>query len=183
MRIGVVGPTSKACSCRLGTIGRSAPGSGETWHPEFTLCARQAADGVVRKREGDGATPVGCWRLLQVLYRADRIRRPTTGLPARAIGPNDGWCDAPDDRNYNRLVRRPYGASAEFSGARTIYTTSSLCWATTACRACAAAAARFSCTSQDLAMRRPRAASRSGASTCWSCCGRLGAGAVIRVLP
>ena len=26
---------------------------------------------------------------------------------------NDGWCDAPDDPNYNRLVSLPYPASAE----------------------------------------------------------------------
>lgn len=25
----------------------------------------------------------------------------------------DGWCDDPPDRNYNRLVRRPYPGSAE----------------------------------------------------------------------
>jgi L,D-peptidoglycan transpeptidase YkuD (ErfK/YbiS/YcfS/YnhG family) len=65
------------------------------------------------KREGDGATPVGCWRLLQVLYRPDRIRRPATGLPVRQIKPADGWCDAPTDRNYNRPAQRPYPASAE----------------------------------------------------------------------
>jgi L,D-peptidoglycan transpeptidase YkuD (ErfK/YbiS/YcfS/YnhG family) len=67
----------------------------------------------VRKREGDGATPVGCWRLLQVLYRADRVRRPATGLLVRPIKPHDSWCDAPGDRNYNRPVRHPYPASAE----------------------------------------------------------------------
>jgi L,D-peptidoglycan transpeptidase YkuD (ErfK/YbiS/YcfS/YnhG family) len=65
------------------------------------------------KREGDGATPVGRWRLLQVLHRPDRVRHPATGLPVRPIGPADGWCDAPADRNYNRPVRHPYPASAE----------------------------------------------------------------------
>jgi L,D-peptidoglycan transpeptidase YkuD (ErfK/YbiS/YcfS/YnhG family) len=65
------------------------------------------------KREGDGATPIGRWRLLQVLYRPDRVRRPATGLAARPIKPGDGWCDAPGDRNYNRPVRHPYAASAE----------------------------------------------------------------------
>ena len=34
-------------------------------------------------------------------------------LPARAIRPDDGWCDASADRNYNRPVRHPYSASAE----------------------------------------------------------------------
>ena len=65
------------------------------------------------KREGDGASPIGRWRLVQVLYRADRGRRPVTGLPVRRLKPDDGWCDAPDDRNYNRRVRLPYPARSE----------------------------------------------------------------------
>jgi len=67
----------------------------------------------VLKREGDGATPRGEWRMVGVYYRADRIRRPRTGLPVRALRPTDGWCDAAGDRNYNRFVRHPYPASAE----------------------------------------------------------------------
>ena len=65
------------------------------------------------KREGDGATPVGHWRLRGVLYRADRRLAPRTGLPVRPIRPRDGWCDAVGDRNYNRPVQHPYPASAE----------------------------------------------------------------------
>ena len=65
------------------------------------------------KREGDGATPSGTWRPVLVLYRADRGQRPRTGLPVRALKPDDGWCDAVRDRNYNRWVRHPYPASAE----------------------------------------------------------------------
>lgn len=70
------------------------------------------------KREGDGATPLGRMRLLQVLYRADRVKRPQTMLPVRPIDRRDGWCDAPADRNYNRPVRLgdgplPYDASCE----------------------------------------------------------------------
>jgi L,D-peptidoglycan transpeptidase YkuD (ErfK/YbiS/YcfS/YnhG family) len=67
----------------------------------------------VRKREGDGATPAGTWPLVCVLYRADRVRRPRTVLPTRPLRLEDGWCDAPGDRNYNRLVKHPYPASAE----------------------------------------------------------------------
>ncbi len=66
-----------------------------------------------RKREGDGATPRGLWRLLEVFYRPDRGLRPRSGLPIRRISQGDGWCDAPNDRNYNRPVRLPYPASAE----------------------------------------------------------------------
>jgi len=76
-------------------------------------CALGRSGRSVRKREGDGATPVGRWRLLGVLYRSDRGRCPSTRLPVRPIAPDDGWCDAPGDRNYNRPVRHPYPASAE----------------------------------------------------------------------
>jgi L,D-peptidoglycan transpeptidase YkuD (ErfK/YbiS/YcfS/YnhG family) len=76
-------------------------------------CALGRSGRRARKREGDGATPVGCWHALRVLYRADRVGRPSTGLPVKRIRANDGWCDAPADRNYNRPVRCPYAASAE----------------------------------------------------------------------
>jgi L,D-peptidoglycan transpeptidase YkuD (ErfK/YbiS/YcfS/YnhG family) len=66
-----------------------------------------------RKREGDGATPIGRFVLASVLYRSDHGRRPRTGLGVRPLRPADGWCDCPCDRNYNRPVRLPYPASAE----------------------------------------------------------------------
>ncbi len=65
------------------------------------------------KREGDGMTPAGRWPLRRVLFRADRVSPPATRLAARALRPNDAWCDAPDDDNYNRLVEWPYPASIE----------------------------------------------------------------------
>ena len=65
------------------------------------------------KREGDGATPIGVWLLRRVLYRPDKGAAPSTGLPVAAIRPDDGWCDAADDPNYNRPVTLPYAASAE----------------------------------------------------------------------
>jgi L,D-peptidoglycan transpeptidase YkuD (ErfK/YbiS/YcfS/YnhG family) len=51
--------------------------------------------------------------LIAVFYRADRVLRPQTALPVSVIRRDDGWCDDPDDRNYNRPVRLPYGGSHE----------------------------------------------------------------------
>lgn len=65
------------------------------------------------KREGDGATPVGAFAMRQLLYRPDRESRPRTALPISAISSQDGWCDAPRDKAYNRPVHLPYPASAE----------------------------------------------------------------------
>jgi L,D-peptidoglycan transpeptidase YkuD (ErfK/YbiS/YcfS/YnhG family) len=58
------------------------------------------------KREGDGATPRGRFHPLRLWWRADRLPRPRTLLPARRIGPADAWCEDPADRRYNRAFRR-----------------------------------------------------------------------------
>lgn len=76
-------------------------------------CALGARGLLLRKREGDGATPVGVWPMRRAFYRADRLPPPATALPLRPIRPADGWCDAPGDRRYNRPVMLPYPASAE----------------------------------------------------------------------
>lgn len=57
------------------------------------------------KREGDGATPRGRFRPLRLWWRGDRHPRPATSLPAQRIRPDDGWCEDPRHRRYNRPVR------------------------------------------------------------------------------
>lgn len=76
-------------------------------------CALGPAGVRLDKREGDGATPAGCFPLRRVLYRADRVARPDTLLEAAPIDPEDGWCDDPADPAYNRPVRFPLAAGAE----------------------------------------------------------------------
>jgi len=66
-----------------------------------------------RKREGDGATPLGAWPMRRVLYRPDKGPAPRTALPLAPIAPDDGWCDDPGDPAYNQPVKLPYPASAE----------------------------------------------------------------------
>lgn len=61
-----------------------------------------------RKREGDGATPAGSYRLTIALVRADRLGRPRTSLPVRRISPADGWCDDAACPLYNRPVVLPF---------------------------------------------------------------------------
>lgn len=68
--------------------------------------------GVVRdKRERDGGTPVGLHRIVGCLYRADRGEKPCDW--AEPIGPSDLWSDDETLEDYNQIVRRPYGGSAE----------------------------------------------------------------------
>lgn len=66
-----------------------------------------------KKREGDGATPLGIFPLRKVYYRADRLNTPETALPCFALTPEDGWCDAVEDKHYNQFITHPYPASAE----------------------------------------------------------------------
>src|SRR6185312_15799183 len=78
---------------------------------------RRAAIGpagiAIKGGEGDNITPIGAFPVREIFYRADRIPRPDTALPLRAIQQDDGWCDAANDPNYNRFVKLPYPASAE----------------------------------------------------------------------
>ena len=96
---------------------RPAPGNltrGVLVGPCFRAEAALGRSGIARsKREGDGHTPAGNFRLLSVLYRADRGPKPVTALPTTAFGRDFGWCDDPSDRNYNRQVRLPYAGSHE----------------------------------------------------------------------
>lgn len=63
------------------------------------------------KREGDGATPRGTHAIVGMLYRPDRISRPTPW--ARPIIPGDLWSDDPTSAEYNQHVRAPYPYSHE----------------------------------------------------------------------
>ena len=52
---------------------------------------------------------------VRIYFRPDR-RRAGIGpvqLPAAPIRADLGWCDAPDDANYNRPVRLPFSPSHE----------------------------------------------------------------------
>ncbi|WP_292556824.1 L,D-transpeptidase [Mesorhizobium sp.] len=77
-------------------------------------CALGRGGISANKREGDGATPLGAMRILSGYFRDDHFsggRR--TRLAMAPIGSDLGWCEVPDDRNYNRPVKIPYGASHE----------------------------------------------------------------------
>lgn len=89
------------------------PGGLAHWRDHSFPCALGRAGIVEKKSEGDGATPTGVFQLRKILYRADRVAAPETVLPIEAIQPQDGWCDAPDSRDYNRQVVLPHQASCE----------------------------------------------------------------------
>jgi L,D-peptidoglycan transpeptidase YkuD (ErfK/YbiS/YcfS/YnhG family) len=65
------------------------------------------------KREGDGASPKGAFRLRRLFYRADRMMAPRTGLKPIVLHAHHGWCETVGDRNYNRMVPIPYATAHE----------------------------------------------------------------------
>ena len=83
------------------------------WRGQVLRCA--VGKGGVRadKQEGDGATPAGLLALRRVFYRADRVPPPACAVAIEPIAPNDGWCDDPSHRDYNRHVVLPHDARCE----------------------------------------------------------------------
>jgi L,D-peptidoglycan transpeptidase YkuD (ErfK/YbiS/YcfS/YnhG family) len=90
-------------------------------HPDGRLVLREQVfrtvlgRGGVRldKLEGDGATPIAVLPLRRVLYRADRGRAPECAVAVEPIAPDDGWCDDPAERDYNRMIRLPHDGHYE----------------------------------------------------------------------
>jgi len=91
---------------------------GEIWQARFgerTWRAAVGRSGIAEKRaEGDGVSPLGCWQIRRVLWRADKLgAAPVSAFPTSVIAPDDGWCDAPAHPDYNRPVKLPFAASHE----------------------------------------------------------------------
>src|ERR1700722_16230748 len=95
------------------TVFTTAAGPMLDWGAGARRCAIGPAGIADKQREGDGVTPRGTFALREVFYRADRVKNIRTLLPLWKIEPDDGWGDAPDDSQYNRLFKLPYAASAE----------------------------------------------------------------------
>jgi L,D-peptidoglycan transpeptidase YkuD (ErfK/YbiS/YcfS/YnhG family) len=90
------------------------PKQGRLIAGQFSLPVALGRGGIkANKREGDGATPRGTFRLKRVWWRAGRHPRPTTLLPAQRIMPDDGWCEDPIDRHYNQHIKVPPKSKAD----------------------------------------------------------------------
>jgi L,D-peptidoglycan transpeptidase YkuD (ErfK/YbiS/YcfS/YnhG family) len=73
-------------------------------------CALGRAGVTLDKTEGDGKTPIGIYPFRQLIYRADRVEKPDTGLPLEILNPDTGWCEDPTHADYNRKVVLPHPA-------------------------------------------------------------------------
>ena len=57
------------------------------------------------KLEGDNCTPIGTFTLGPVFFRDDRVDKPVTRLKTFKINKQMGWCDDPNNINYNKKIK------------------------------------------------------------------------------
>jgi len=66
-----------------------------------------------KKKEGDGITPRGIFKLIKIFYREDKIKNIKSKIKKTKIKKNMGWCDDPRSKFYNKLVELPSKFSYE----------------------------------------------------------------------
>jgi L,D-peptidoglycan transpeptidase YkuD (ErfK/YbiS/YcfS/YnhG family) len=93
---------------RVSRIVGGAPHQGRLMAGTLNLRCALGRTGLAHdKREGDGATPIGDWRLLYAFLRSGRFSRAGWLTPARLARKVDAWCDDPRSFLYNRPLRLP----------------------------------------------------------------------------
>ena len=58
------------------------------------------------KKEGDKKTPIGTFKIENLYFRKDRLKKPLTSLKCIEIKKNMGWCDDIHfPKKYNKLIK------------------------------------------------------------------------------
>ena len=70
-------------------------------------CALGKAGVQGTKREGDNVTPKGTFKIVKIYYRSDRIKKISSKFRPIKITKSMGWCDDPNSKNYNQLIKLP----------------------------------------------------------------------------
>ena len=70
-------------------------------------CALGKAGMQGTKREGDNVTPKGTFKIVKIYYRSDRIKKISSKFRPIKITKSMGWCDDPNSKNYNQLIKLP----------------------------------------------------------------------------
>ena len=64
--------------------------------------------GIGKKRiEGDNITPKGTFKIIKIYYRKDRIKKINSIFKLIEIKKDMGWCDDPESKKYNQLIKLP----------------------------------------------------------------------------
>jgi L,D-peptidoglycan transpeptidase YkuD (ErfK/YbiS/YcfS/YnhG family) len=67
----------------------------------------------IKKREGDNITPKGTYKIVNIFYRKDRIKKISSKFKLIEITREMGWCDDPKSKYYNQLIKLPTEYSHE----------------------------------------------------------------------
>ena len=73
---------------------------------DFKFKCSIGKNGIYKKKiEGDLTTPRGTFNLGNIYYRSDRVQKPFSKLKSISIKKNMGWCDDPNSKFYNKLIK------------------------------------------------------------------------------
>ena len=67
----------------------------------------------IKKKEGDNITPKGTYKIINIFYRKDRIKKISSKFQLIGITKKIGWCDDPRSEYYNQLIKLPTEYSHE----------------------------------------------------------------------
>ena len=70
-------------------------------------CALGKAGIGKKKIEGDNITPKGTFNIVKIYYRADRVKEIPSKFRLIKITKKMGWCDDPNSKDYNQLIKLP----------------------------------------------------------------------------
>jgi L,D-peptidoglycan transpeptidase YkuD (ErfK/YbiS/YcfS/YnhG family) len=70
-------------------------------------CAVGKAGIAQKKKEGDNVTPIGTFKIVKIYYRNDRIKKISSKFRPIKITKKMVWCDDPNSKNYNQLIKLP----------------------------------------------------------------------------
>jgi len=74
---------------------------------EFSFkCCIGKKGSTINKKEGDNKTPKGTFKIENLYFRKDRLKKPLTSLKCIEIKKNMGWCDdVRFPKKYNKLIK------------------------------------------------------------------------------
>jgi len=73
---------------------------------EFKLKCCVGKKGISKNKfEGDFCTPLGKFKLGNLYWRPDRVKKPETNLFCKKIKKNMGWCNDSKSNHYNKEIK------------------------------------------------------------------------------
>jgi L,D-peptidoglycan transpeptidase YkuD (ErfK/YbiS/YcfS/YnhG family) len=76
-------------------------------------CALGKSGIKTKIKEGDNITPKGTYKILNIYYRKDRIKKIKSSIKKIKINKNMGWCDDTRSKYYNKQIKLPSKFSHE----------------------------------------------------------------------